>query len=334
MTSLLFFCALLSGCGGSSGHQTLHFSGNVMGTSYHITVVADASITVPADLGNQLQRQLETIDNSMSTYKPNSELSRLNGSEGADWQPISAELFDVLAMALQVSRASGGAFDVTVAPLVDLWGFGPTDTGDRVPTDEEVNNLLAGIGYDNLELRESPAAIKKRRPVRIDLSAIAKGYAADYVGHFLLSRGYGDYLVEIGGDLLVRGRNPTGEPWRIGVEQPAFNHEGVQQAIAVTERGIATSGDYRNYFEVDGRRYSHTIDPQTGRPITHNLASVTVIADNGALADAWATAFNVLGVDKAKALADELQLAAYFIVKENDSFITRYSAAMSRYLPN
>ena len=245
---------------------------------------------------------------------------------------MSRETAEVVALALEVSELSRGSFDVTVGPLVNLWGFGPDPARDRVPGDDEIAAALAGIGYGKLRLRAgAEPALWKEAPLYADLSAVAKGYAVDRVAALLEARGVRNYLVDIGGEMRAAGRKQSGALWRVAVQSPAGGGD-LARVLEVTDVAVATSGDYRNYFELAGTRYSHTIDPRSGRPIRHNLASVTVVDSSAARADALATALNVMGVESGAALAEELQLPVLFIVKEDDGFRERPTSAFARYL--
>jgi thiamine biosynthesis lipoprotein len=221
---------------------------------------------------------------------------------------------------------------VTVGPLVNLWGFGPGRGEDRVPSATEVEEARARVGYARLEVRDPPPAVRKAIPdLYVDLSAIAKGYGVDRVSEYLESQGVGRYLVEVGGEVRGRGRNARGTPWKVAVERPAEGERAAYAVVEVDGVGVATSGDYRNFFEKDGRRYSHTIDPATGRPVTHALASVTVVSDTCMTADALATGLNVLGPEAGYALAEREGIAALFIVREGQGFARRATAAFARY---
>jgi len=231
-----------------------------------------------------------------------------------------------------VSEMTDGAYDVTVGPLVNLWGFGPQDTHDKIPARGAIESARARTGYHNLELRQTPAAIRKRLPgLYVDLSSIAKGYAVDRVARLLEGQGIENYLVEIGGELRGKGHNERGTAWRIGIERPSANDRAVYKALKLDRSGLATSGDYRNYFEHDGQRYSHIINPLTGQPVSHKLASVTVIAASAMRADALATALMVLGPQDGYALAEHEGIAAFFIVKVGKGFTNKASPAFMQY---
>jgi thiamine biosynthesis lipoprotein len=225
----------------------------------------------------------------------------------------------VVELAQKISMLSNGAFDVTVGPLVELWGFGPRPRDDRRPTDSQVKVLRKKVGYRHLSVRQFPAALRKDIPeLRIDLSAIAKGYAVDQLAQTLLDKGFTDLVVEIGGEMLIKGRNPDGKQWKIAVEKPVPGQRSVDRVFLLTDTGMATSGNYRNFFVEDGQRYGHTIDPATGRPVRHRLASVTVLAPTCAEADALATALMALGDEQALVLCRREKIAAYLLIHQGD----------------
>jgi thiamine biosynthesis lipoprotein len=315
---------LLTGC--DSGPEIIKISGSKMGTTYHVTVVADQP--APDDLAERIDAVLDIVDHSMSTYKAASELSQFNDLAVGSSQQISADFARVLAVSKTVWERSGGAFDPTVGPLVDLWGFGPIAT-DVVPEQAQIDAAKAELGFQYLTLNNSELA--KSKAVRVDLSAVAKGYAVDLVADLLEMLALPDYLVEVGGEMRLSGSNPEGMPWRVAIELPSLMPQ-VERIIEVQDMAVATSGDYRNYFEQQGVRYSHTIDPRTGRPITHSLASVTVLAEQCADADAWATAFMVLGDKDGMALANELAIPLYMLVKDGAGFKAIHSRAFEPYL--
>jgi thiamine biosynthesis lipoprotein len=313
-----------------SGHALKQFRGASMGTTYTVKVV-----NIPRDLkGTTVQTEIDAIlqgiNQRMSTYVSDSELSLFNRNAEISWIDASAELVDVVEQALNVSRLTGGAFDVTVGPLVNLWGFGSSTPAARTPSKLAIDAALAGVGYTRIHVRRSPTAIKKERPdIYVDLSAIAKGYAVDKVAERLEVLGIENYMVEVGGEVRANGYNSRGAPWRIAIEKPSDGERVVYTIVELNGMGLATSGDYRNYFEKDGRRYSHTIDPQTGRPITHKLASVTVASQSAMRADAFATALLVMGPEAGFRLAEEINLAAFFIIKTEAGFTHKRTSAFS-----
>lgn len=326
---LLLLPILLLACGYQSRFEALQFSGETMGTRYNVTAVVDPGGVVPEDLDQSIQGWLEAVNQSMSTYLPDSELSKLNEAPVGEWLPVSPMMLEVLATAEQVSEFSGGAFDITIAPLVDIWGFGPVETNNQVPSDTVLAEVKQWIGFEKLQVRNGPPTAKKTADVQLDLSAIAKGYAADYVGQKLEAIGLNNYLVEVGGDLVVSGHNQAGEPWRIGVEKPSFKREGVQQVVTLPGGGVATSGDYRNFFQWHGQTYSHILDPRLGRPVAQDLVSVTVIAESGARADALATAFTVMGAEESLRLAERKGIAVYLIARRDGELVTRQTTAFA-----
>jgi thiamine biosynthesis lipoprotein len=301
--------------------------GSTMGTTFSIKVVAPPeNLDLPA-LQQEIETVLDDINGTMSTYLSDSELSRFNASEEVGWVDASPELCHAIEAAQVVSEFTDGAFDVTVGPLVNLWGFGPQDSTFEPPGNEAVTAAMKNIGYSRLHVDCTIPALRKESPgVYVDLSAFAKGHAVDEVAALLDARALPDYLVEIGGEMRMRGTNARGELWAIAVETPDREGRSIQTVMRLTDSAMATSGDYRNFFEHDGRFYSHTIDPRTGYPVTHNGASVTVVADTAAFADAAATALLVLGPDAGMKLAERESIAAYFLLRLGSEFEERMSS--------
>ena len=328
--SLLLVACWLSGCLLSScapeRPEELHeFTGLTMGTSWSVLVhAAQLPLTRPR-LQSEFNTILNRVNSEMSTHLPESELSRINDTGGAAWLTVSASLMHVLQAAQDISRSTQGAFDVTIGPLVNLWGFGP-EQDFAVPGEEHVDAALRLVGYEHLDLDPAASALKKANGgIQIDFSAIAKGYGVDEIAHYLDRLNLDNYLVEIGGEIRARGVNRANIPWQIGIEQPVAGQRAVRRIIKLENTAMATSGDYRNYFEKDGTRYSHTIDPRTGHPVFHRLASVTVLHPSTMLADAWATGLLVLGPDEGYATALENGLAAYFIMHHDEGFRERFT---------
>jgi thiamine biosynthesis lipoprotein len=327
LLSALLALLLTAGC--DHAPEVVQISGSKFGTSYNITIVADQP--APADLAEQIDQALDVVDLAMSTYKSESELSQFNRLPVGQEAVASDELWTVLQTSRQIWQQSAGAFDPSVGPLVDLWGFGPQMTNDRIPLDDEIAQALATTGYQQLTFHSANQSISKALALRLDLSAVAKGYAVDQIADLLEMLALPDYLVEVGGEMRVSGSNPKGQPWRIAIETPDALGQ-VNNIIALESAAVATSGDYRNYFEKDGERYSHSIDPRTGRPIKHRLASVTVVADRCIDADAWATAFLVMGDEAALEIANQQSIAVYMLVKADQQFTAVYSDAFQQYL--
>jgi len=315
-------CLVLAGCGVATERYQRH-AGSTMGTLYRVT--ADCPVNVARDVARELAR----VNQEMSTYDESSTLSRFNRSVPGRWFAVSADLVAVVAVAAQLSVVSAGAFDVTVGPLVNLWGFGPNGFSGVRPAQEQIDAALARVGHVHLEYRAKPPALRKREDIYVDLSAIAKGYGVDRLAQLLIESACGDFLVEIGGEVRTRGTNERGAPWRVGVEVPDPESIGVvQRVLHLREHSVATSGDYRNFLEQDGVRFSHTIDPRTGQPVNHGLASVTVVHTSAMWADGYATLLNVLGPQAGFSFAQDTGLAALFIVRTENGFEERYTQPM------
>ena len=291
-----------------------------MGTTFAVRVVAEGLGEVRlAALRERVGRVLARIDERMSTWRPESELSRFNRHRSTEPFPVSADTLAVFRHALEISELTGGAFDVTVAPLVDAWGFGPAGRPAAFPDSTEVERLRARVGYRRLAIDPEASTIRKSHAsVSADLSALAKGYAVDQVAELLRAEGIESYLVEVGGEVRVRGHSERGDVWRVGIERPAPGPPVLQRQFPLRDRALATSGDYRNYYELEGRRLSHTIDPRTGEPVAHGLASASVIDPLCVRADALATALEVLGPEDGFALAAEHDWAALLVGRQPD----------------
>ena len=304
---------LAGGCARAPVPLELH--GATMGTTYNVRVPRLPDGTGREAVEAAIASVLRDADEHLSGWNEASELARINADAGSDWLQISPILFAVVREASAVSAATGGAFDVTVGPLVRAWGFGAGAMADpAAPSPEEIRRLLARVGHARLELRESPPSLRKTVPgMSLDLDGIAPGWAVDRIAERLEALHIDDYLVEIGGEVRARGRSRDGRRWRIAVETPLAGERRAQAILELDGLGVSTTGDYRDYREIDGRRISHTIDPRTGTPVSHGLASVTVVSESAAAADAWATALMVLGPEEGMVLARRVGLAALFI---------------------
>ena len=317
--------------------EGLHeFTGQTMGSTYSVKVVVPPErwAAIAENVGPAIQAELDLVNGRMSTYRPDSELSRFNQFAETTPFSMSRETIEVFQLAQQVSEASGGAFDVTVGPLVNAWGFGPEERSLQGPSDEELAKLRERVGYHMLEIDAAASTVRKARPdIYCDLGAVAPGYAVDRVAEALERLGINNYMIEVGGEVRTRG-DKGGGGWHIGIERPESGfQEAIYKRIAMSPEGMAmaTSGDYRNYYEVAGVRLSHTIDPKTGRPIAHHLASVTVLAATCAVADAYATAINVLGPEKGYDLAVNQQLAALLIIRtDTDQYTEKATPAFAQ----
>jgi thiamine biosynthesis lipoprotein len=307
-------------------------TGATMGTSYSVRIGSTAPVD-PDTLRAALNARLAEINSMMSTYDSESDISRLNRAGSGNWIEIPAEMATVVREAIGISELSQGAFDITVSPLVELWGFGPGGAIAEPPTAARIEAVRQRTGIDKLRLRTEPPAIRKTHAgVSIDLSAIAKGYAVDELARVIERMGASDYLVEIGGEIRVRGERPGGGNWRVGIERPLRGERSVQRVIELGDGAIATSGDYRNFIMLDQVRFSHAIDPRTGYPVQHATASVSVIADTAMRADALATAFLVLGHDMGLPLAEQLVLPVLFTIRTEDGLDEIASSAFEAIL--
>ncbi|KZL05112.1 Thiamine biosynthesis lipoprotein ApbE precursor [Pseudovibrio axinellae] len=306
--------------------------GKTMGTTYNIKAIKGSSSVTKQELQKQVDDALLGVNKAMSNWDKNSEISRFNRSESTAWTPISRDFGIVMQEALRIHNLTGGYFDVTLAPIIELWGFGTKQDTPPQPSQREIREALESVGMSTMiEFEIDPPALRKvNTDTTVNLSAIAKGFGIDKVASVLEQDGINDYLVEIGGDLVTKGNNSKGEPWVVGIEKPDSSTRAVQQVVRVSNKGLATSGDYRIYKEINGKRFSHIIDAATGRPVTHKLASVTVIADNATRADGLATALLAMGDKRGMALAEREGIAAFFIVRDNDRFITRSSSAFRK----
>lgn len=353
LPTLLFSCLTLttvslltSACTHSSSHNgtssndstdaaqqrpSLVFSGQTMGVEWHttITVVTPVDGVDAAETLAAINKALDRVDQRMSTYKPDSEISRFASTPAGTAFKVSAETAMVVREAQRISKLSHGAFDATVMPLVDLWGFGPATPTGKAPTDEQLQATLAICGWDKLTVGDRHTLRKTVDGLKIDLSAIAKGYGVDAVCQALQELGWTDYMVEVGGELRTAGKSPSGGAWRIGIDAPRDMSNLGQDLQAVLQLGtvaVATSGDYRNFRYVDGERISHTIDPRYGLPVKHNLASVTILAPNCMLADALATTCMVMGAkDGMKLIQGIAHVECYMILRDGDSLTTKRS---------
>ena len=304
-----------------------------MGTSYTVELAAPIDDAVRTKLAKLIEVELAAINRAMSTYDPRSELSEFNKREDLRWVPASRGLVEVLDNALRISTATQGAFDVTVGPLVDVWGFGPQYRTRRVPNDEVIEQVRDSVDYRHVQTDPSAGAIRKRHSrTQLDLSAIAKGYGVDRVAMILDRQGVHDYLVEIGGELRARGATAAARPWRVGIERPVEGRHVLGEIVALENRAIATSGTTMDFFEQDGRHYSHCIDPKTGRPVEHPPMAVSVVADTAMEADGWATALLVLGPERGYSLARSRGLSALLVTASGSTFDVRATDALRAHL--
>lgn len=326
---IALFAVILSSIGFSlyltvaKNDPMLVLSGLTMGTSYTVKI-PHANILLPqqANLAENIADVLDTINLQLSTYIETSDISRFNQSISTDWFSISAEFYTVIKEALRINKISNNAFDITVGNFINLWGFGAQNHTQDIPDEAMIDAVFNASNIRHVDLRNAPTAIKKNHPeLMLDLSAIAKGFAVDCIADLLDEWGIKNYIIEIGGEIKTKGKNSEDQDWQIGIESPRTDQRRIQMIIKLQDIGMATSGDYRNYFTKNNVRYSHIIHPATGKPITHELASVTVLHPSTMTADAMATAILVLGPEKGLALAYQENITALLIERNGNDFI-------------
>ena len=324
LLGLILVVAAVSGCRRSHPGATV-FTGMTMGTTYTVKVVKLPDGVKQEEIEKAIETRLDSINAAMSTYREDSEVSRFNRAAANQWFPVSEETANVLRDALRIGEKTDGAFDVTIGPVLRLWHFGAEASREKkLPSDEAIAKARQCTGYSKISVRPSPPAIEKSQPdVTLDLSGIAKGYAVDEVSRLLDENGIVDFMVEIGGEVRAKGVNAHGVAWRIAVEKPLVGERTIQRVVSLQDAALATSGDYRIFFEIDGKRYSHVIDPRTARPVEHQVVSVTVVAGDCATADALATGLMVLGPDRGMALATKEELPVLFILRTEDGFVEK-----------
>ena len=329
MPAFLTVIFLMSACFWSDDTpKIIHILGETMGTTYRVTIVDAPEQLTQQALTDGINATLETVNAQMSNWVSNSEVSQFNTNRSTSPVKSSEAFLSVIAAAEDIHIKSSGVFDVTITPLINLWGFGPKTPDEPMPSQANIQQALAQIGHSRLLHRnDSQKTLQKSHPdVSINLSAIAKGYGVDQVAGYLAATGITRYLVEIGGDLVTAGLNVEGKLWSIGIETPDALTQTVQTIIKISGQAMATSGDYRNFFEQDGVRYSHIINATTGWPIRHRTASVTVLAETAMAADGWATAMLSLGQTAGMELAEQHQIAVLFITKDEKKFIINTSS--------
>jgi thiamine biosynthesis lipoprotein len=315
---------------GAAAQKEHLIAGRTMGTTYHIKVVG-GDVEDLSGLEEKIEQRLLELNQVFSTYIKDSEISRFNALRrtGEKFE-VSGDFIQVMRVARDIHRFSEGAWDGTVNPLVDLWNFGPTRRKPRMPSAGAVKALLPKIGFQHIQIQEPKFLVKNRAAITLDLNAIAKGYAVDQISKLVAAGGYKNYLVEIGGEVYAAGFRPDGQRWRLGINRPqkdaAFDE--VYKVVSVYNQAFATSGDYRNFFEIDGVRYSHVIDPRSGYPVSNGVVSVSVIADNCTLADGLATAIMVMGAEKGIQLVNRLKnVECFIVVEKSDGRLVDFTSA-------
>ena len=322
---------VLCGCGAAKpANEQVQLNGNTMGTYYVVKYYADTAVA-STEVQRQIDTELELVNDLMSTYRPESELMRFNRHDAGTAFALSEQTRTVVAEALRLAKETQGVLDVTVGPLVELWGFGAHGRIEHAPADADIASTRRVVGYEKLQL--TAEGLSKSVPaLAVDLSTIAKGYGVDKVAEILEQNGITNYLVEIGGEMRLKGQKQGGQPWKIAIEKPVDVERSVQRIVQPGDMGVATSGDYRNYFEENGIRYSHLIDPRSGKPIQHHTVSVTVLHPSCMTADGYSTALNVMTSEEAIAFANRYNIAALLVVKTEDGFTELASDAFKPYL--
>ncbi|MFU0881347.1 FAD:protein FMN transferase ApbE [Kluyvera cryocrescens] len=337
--ALVSVVLLLAGCDNASTPvapkaAATVLEGKTMGTFWRVSVVGIDNARAD-QLRQKVQQQLDADDQLLSTWKNDSALMRFNHSSSLTPWPVNEAMADIVTESLRIGYKTQGAMDITVGPLVNLWGFGPDKQPVKTPTQAQIDAAKArtGLAFLSVINRSGRQYLQKSIPdLFVDLSTVGEGYAADHLARLMTEEGISRYLVSVGGALVSRGMNADGQPWRVAIQKPTDRENAVQAIVDINGHGISTSGSYRNYYELDGQRISHVIDPQTGRPITHKLVSVTVIAPTALEADGWDTGLMVLGPQKAQQVVREQGLAVYMIMKEGDGFTTWMSPQFEAFL--
>lgn len=335
-SSFVVLLLLLVGCDNTGGvaSRALVLEGKTMGTYWRVSL-AGVDNAQEQGLKEKIQTQLDADDRLMSTWKNDSALSRFNQFHSTAPYPVSEAMSDIITMALRIGAKTDNAMDITVGPLVNLWGFGPHKSPEKTPDEADITAAKALTGLHHLQVINASGKqwLQKDLPeLSIDLSTIGEGYAADHLARLMEQNGISRYLVSVGGTVVSRGTNAEGNAWRVAIQKPTDRENAIQALVDINGHAISTSGSYLNYYELDGKRISHIINPQTGRPIEHRLVSVSVISTTAMEADGWDTGLMVLGAEKAKQVAEKEGLAVYFITKDDHGFSTWMSPQFKTFL--
>jgi len=332
-TLITFLILIITACK-QDYSEILVINGLTMGTTYTIKIKTKNNVN-KGSIRDDIEEILSKINQSMSTYIKESELSIINRSNSSDWQSVSNDLFTVINHAKKISKKTEGAFDITIGPLVNLWGFGSNKLENKIPSDEIIKLVKENTGFQKILLDKTHMKILKSNPnLYIDLSSIAKGFAVDRIALYLDEKRFKNYLIEIGGELIAKGENAEKKVWQIGIENPNNNNDTIKHVIQLKNMAMATSGNYKNYFEKNDISYSHIIDPSTGKPVEHKLVSVTVLNHSAMNADALATGFMVLGTKKTLSLANKLKIPIYLIIKNDKYFEEKYNDYFTPFISN
>lgn len=321
--------AALTGCFHSERLE--EFGGPTMGSTYTVKYVRTGDVAPQATLKAETEAILREVDEQVSTYRPDSLIARFNQAGAGTCQVMPQGVLDMVEVAQRLHRETDGGFDITLGPLLDLWGFGPNSRGEHVPRQSEIDSAMRRVGQDKLRVKGDQLC--KDAALTLDFNAIAAGYTVDRIIARLAELGVVNTLVEVTGELKAVGSKPDGQPWRIALEEPRDDQRVIQRILKLDGYGVSTSGDYRNYFEQDGQRYSHTLDPILGMPVAHRLAAVSVVHRSTLMADGLSTVLLVLGPDEGWDYALEHELAAFFIVRDGKQFISRATPEFERLFP-
>ncbi|MFS2097185.1 FAD:protein FMN transferase [Pseudomonas sp. Pseusp11] len=323
---LVVLAGVLSGCG--NGDSLERFDGPTMGSRYSIQYVRHASTPGPKAVQAEVENILAEVDRQFSTYRSDSDIERFNNLPANHCQKMPTPILELIRVGEQLSSQSDGSYDLTVEPLLNLWGFGPQAREEKVPSAEALAEVRQRVGHSHLRIDGDQLC--KDAAVEVDFNSIAAGYAVDTIAARLEALGIHDYLAEATGELKAVGKKLDGSPWRIALEEPRDDQQVAERVIAVDGYGVSTSGDYRNYFEQGGRRYSHTFDARTGTPVLHTLASVTVIHPSALMADGLSTLLLILGPERGWDYAQTHDIAAFFVIRADTGFVTRTNPAFER----
>jgi thiamine biosynthesis lipoprotein len=326
LIGVVMLAGALSGCGNSDSMES--FGGPTMGSTYSIQYLRQKGLAAPADVRVEVEKILAQVDHQMSTYRSDSVIERFNALPANRCQPMPAPILKLVRVAEQLSEQSEGAYDLTVEPLLNLWGFGPQGREEKVPSAQALADVRQRVGYQHLRIENDQLC--KDAAVEVDFNSLAAGYAVDTVAARLDVMGIHNYLVEATGELKAAGKKLDGSPWRIALEEPRDDRQVAQRILAVDGYGVSTSGDYRHYFEQGGKRYSHTFDARTGAPVSHSLASVTVIDPSALMADGLSTLLLILGPERGWDYAEKHGIAAFFVMRADTGFVIRTNQAFER----
>lgn len=323
---LVTLIVVLSACG--NGDSMESFGGPTMGSTYSIKYVRRAGLPAAADVRVEVEKILADIDRQLSTYRSDSDIERFNDLPANRCQKMPASILKLIRVGEQLSEQSEGSYDLTVEPLLNLWGFGPQGREEKVPAEQALAQARQRVGYQHLRIEGDQLC--KDAAVEVDFNSIAAGYAVDTIAARLEALGIHDYLAEATGELKAAGKKLDGSSWRIALEEPRDDQQVAERIVAVDGFGLSTSGDYRNYFEQGGRRYSHTFDARTGAPVSNTLASVTVIHPSALMADCLSTLLLILGPEHGWDYAEKHDIGAFFVIRADTGFVTRTSHAFER----